>query len=305
MPVYKASKYIYEAVKSIIQQTFSDFELILIDDVGGDNSIDIVKNAFRDERIRIEANRKNMGIAFSRNRGLEIAKGEYIAFMDDDDIAPINRLSMEINYLMDHPEIDAVGGRVCIIDEGGKFVRYSDDTLQNPKFIKASLMFQNPLGNGSMLFKKDVIDKYSLRFRDGCIGMEDYLFWVEFSLIANISNLKEVMLYWRKHDQSETAKSLYELNNKRMEKYTEIQIYALSCNGFSLNDYEKKIVSLMLNEQVNAKCYSILEVRKLYNFFAELINQARDKKMDNAKEIEIACRKQFLKRLEFSEIWNF
>ena len=87
MPVYNAERYIKIAVDSILNQTFKDFELIVIDDKGTDDSIKIVEE-ISDPRIRILHNEKNCGIAFSRNRGITEAKGEYLALMDDDDYAP-------------------------------------------------------------------------------------------------------------------------------------------------------------------------------------------------------------------------
>ena len=94
MPVYNAEKYICQTVESILKQTYTDFELILIDDCGTDKSIDLVKKTYSDTRIKYYRNDKNMGIAYSRNRGLEVATGEFVAFMDDDDIAPLNRLEL-------------------------------------------------------------------------------------------------------------------------------------------------------------------------------------------------------------------
>ena len=98
MPVFNAEKYIKKAIESILEQEESDLELILIDDCGQDSSMEIA-NAIRDDRIRVLKNDKNRGIAFSRNRGLDEARGDYIALMDDDDIAPINRLALEKQYL--------------------------------------------------------------------------------------------------------------------------------------------------------------------------------------------------------------
>ena len=144
MPVYNAEKYIRKSIESILYQTFEDFELVLIDDCGNDKSMEIARQ-FSDERIRIIENADNIGISSSRNRGIKESHGKYIALMDDDDIASEERLKHTYEFLEKNSEFDAVGGRYCEIDENDNMVRISPDPLINPKFVKASLMFYNPM----------------------------------------------------------------------------------------------------------------------------------------------------------------
>lgn len=304
MPVYNAEKYICQSVESILKQTYTDFELILIDDCGTDKSIDLVKKTFSDTRIKYYRNDKNMGIAYSRNRGLEVATGEFVAFMDDDDIAPLNRLELEMKFLEENPDIDAVGGRYSVIDEKGRVTGYSDDTLQNPKFIKACLMFFDPLGNGSMLFRRSTVIDNRIRFREDCYGMEDYLFWIDFSLVGKISNLKDIMLCWRNIEGNETRRCTGEMKSKRAAKFAEIQRYAIEKNGFELSKEDLNILTGMLSEGRFEKIVSKEDVEKLYRVLKDIIGQAKEKDMDNQNEIAVACRKQFSRRLEYSEVWN-
>ncbi len=304
MPVYKAHKYIYTAVESILNQSYSDIELILIDDYGNDDSIEMVKNNFNDDRIKYYYNEKNMGIAYSRNSGIELAKGEYIALMDDDDIAPLNRLKDEVEYLENHPDIDAIGGRYCAIDEDGNVLRYSDDTLQNPNYIKACLMFFDPLGNGSMLFRKRVVEENNIRFMDDCQGMEDYRFWVDFSKYGKITNLKEVMLYWRDVKNNETNRAINDRQNLRKTKFAEIQKYAIASNGLKFTNDELDFITTMLPEGRLNNTASIDDVKRLHQLLVSMAMQARDLGLDNFEEIKVACRKQLSRRLEYSEAWD-
>ena len=304
MPVYKARRYICQAVESVLNQSYSDIELILIDDCGMDDSIKIVKEKTNDERIKYYYNDRNCGIAFSRNRGIEIAEGDYIAFMDDDDVAPLNRLELEMEFLKKHPDIDAVGGRFSLIDEDRNVVGYSDDTLQNPKYVKACLMFYDPLGNGTMLFRRNVVIKHGIRFKDHCCGMEDYMFWVDFSQVASISNLREVMLCWRNIIGNETNRYTTEKKKQRAEKFAEIQKYAIRRNGIVLSKEDEDFLTLMLPEGRFEQIVSENEMMRLYSILKEMVCQARDKRMYNYLEIKTACRKQFSRRLEYSEIWN-
>ena len=305
MPVYNAEKYICKAVESILDQTYSDLELILIDDRGTDDSIELVKKTFSDDRIKYFHNEKNMGIAYSRNHGLEVATGKFIALMDDDDIAPPNRLELGITYLEAHPEIDAVGGRYYTIDENGNVTGFSNDTFQNPKFIKANLMFLDTQVNGSMLFRRDVVIKNNIRYHDDCYGMEDFLFWVDFSLVGTITNLKDFMLYWRNIQGNETTRSRNELKDQRTAKFAEIQKYAIEKNGFVLSEEEMDALTKMLPEGRLNNYVSKEELDVLYRALSSIVKQAKERNLDNYTEINFACRKQFSRRLEYSEYWDF
>src|SRR5690606_29827801 len=108
MPVYNGEKYIKEAIRNILCQTFSNFELVIIDDGSTDSSIEIIQS-IKDRRIRFLKNEKNQGIAYTRNVGLKEAKGEFLAWMDCDDLVEPNRLEIQINYLKNNPEIGICG----------------------------------------------------------------------------------------------------------------------------------------------------------------------------------------------------
>lgn len=302
MPVYNGQEYIGKTIESILSQTYCDFELLIIDDCGSDSSMDIVRSVC-DKRIRIISNERNRGIAYSRNVGIKNAKGKYIALMDDDDLAPLDRLMLEYNFLEEHEEIDAVGGRYCIIDECDNVVEYSPDTLQNPKFLKASLMFYDPIGNGSMMFKKSIVEKNGILFQDGCLGMEDYLFWIDFSRFGNITNLKEVMLYWRHIQGNETNRIFLENAGMRALKFAEIQKYAIKSCGILLNDVDFEFLSRMLPEGRILENAKKEDLKRLYDILCLIIRKADDLHLDFSAEVKIACRKQFSRCLECSEIW--
>lgn len=303
-PVYNSEKYIEKMIDSIMNQTLEDFELILIDDCGNDDTIRIIKEKYKDERIHLVHNDCNMGISYSRNRGIEMASGEYIALMDDDDIAPSDRLEKEYHYLLDHPDIDAVGGRYSVIDEDDNITGWSEDTLQNPKYVRACLMFYDPLGNGTMLFKKNTVIKNGIRFKNHCCGMEDYLFWIDFSKVASISNIKEVMLCWRNINGNETSRFTADRKKQRVEKFAEIQKYAIRRNGIVLSKEDENFLTSMLPEGRFDQIVSKGEMERLYKILKEMVCQAKEKGFDNYLEIRTACRKQFSRRLEYSEIWD-
>ena len=123
MPVFNEEKYIAQAIDSIICQTYSNFEFIIINDGSSDSSIDIIKS-YNDKRIRVIDNGKNIGISQSLNKGINISQGEYIARMDANDIATQNRFEMQINYL-ENNEVTLVGTHHDIINENSVVIGHA------------------------------------------------------------------------------------------------------------------------------------------------------------------------------------
>jgi glycosyltransferase involved in cell wall biosynthesis len=154
MPVYNGEKFLDEVIGAVLNQTFKDFELIIINDKSTDNSLNIInKNAKRDKRIVVLSNKRNMGAQYTRNRGLKIAKGEYIANLDADDVCLSDRFEFQTNYLDNHPNIFMVGGSAIVIDENGNrigvFLKYESSEELRKKLPKTncmifpSLMYRN------------------------------------------------------------------------------------------------------------------------------------------------------------------
>jgi len=123
MSAYNNADYLSQSVNSILNQSFADFELILIDDASSDQSLKIIQDlAFSDSRIKILRNRENLGLTKSLNQGLKIAAGEYIARQDADDLSRPERLAIQCQYLEKHPEIFLCGTSAMLIDEQGEII---------------------------------------------------------------------------------------------------------------------------------------------------------------------------------------
>src|SRR5690554_3918162 len=116
IPVYNCENFIDECLKSILNQTYKNIEVLLVDDGSTDNSVEKIKK-YSDPRIRLIQNERNMGIPYTRNVGLKEAKGKYIAIMDSDDISMPIRIEKQVAYLEQHPEIDAVSSFYIKFDE--------------------------------------------------------------------------------------------------------------------------------------------------------------------------------------------
>lgn len=290
MPLYNAEKYVMSTIQSLLNQTYQDFEIIVVDDCSTDNSVEIIKK-LDDTRIKLYRNSENCGIAYTRNRALELSRGEYIAIMDDDDIAPDYRLMDEVEYLDNHQDVDVISGNTCIIDEAGNVIGMFSQIYRNSGIIKASLMFLNSFGNSTAMIRKKFIDKYHIRYLNDMFGTEDYRFWAECSVHGKIAALDKVMLYWRKHE-NESKRTSECIERKIAIQNT--QKYLLEQYGYVFSEKEYKSFFRLFAEE--ARLESEEDIRELYSLLKNIVQQTKDLKLENYEETKIFCRKIFGKK---------
>ena len=130
VPLYNAEAYIERTLNSILNQTYTNYEILLINDCPADKTIEIA-NTYNDKRIRMIHNVENKGIAFSRNRGIEFSNGEFIALMDHDDLALPERFAKQVAFLEQHKDIDIVGGAT-------QWINTKDQPLMEPTIVSAN-----------------------------------------------------------------------------------------------------------------------------------------------------------------------
>lgn len=211
MPVFNAELYLKQAITSILNQTFKDFEFLIINDGSSDNSVEIIKS-FNDSRIRLVHNEKNLGLVKSLNKGIELAKCEYIARMDADDIAHEERLSMQMEFLDSNKDIDICGSILEEIDTG-KIYNYE----LNHNDIVVEMLFRSPLGHPSVVFRKEIFNKYNLYYKENCYA-EDYQLWFDYKDYIKLANVQKVLLKYRVHN-SKTRFSI--LNNEKQAQHSD------------------------------------------------------------------------------------
>lgn len=217
MPCYNASNYLSEAIGSILNQTYSDFELILINDGSTDNT-ELIVSSFNDNRIKYINNTNNLGLINSLNIGINASRGLFIARMDADDIAHPKRLEIQVKFLKENPYYSIVGSYANIINSVGKRkCRKLKLPVQN-KEIKAELFFQNSFVHPSILMKADVLKKfnYSLDFPIA----EDYFLWVKILENHNAYNLPFFLLDYRIHKNNTSSKNIIIQNESVYKIYT-------------------------------------------------------------------------------------
>jgi glycosyltransferase involved in cell wall biosynthesis len=197
LPVYNGGDHLKEAIESILGQTYSNFEFIILNDGSTDDSEKVILS-YRDKRIRY-AKHKNCGLAGTLNRGLEMSAGKYIARQDQDDISYKDRISKQVEFLEKNESILLLGTHARIFFDDSKKYKVHDHSTR-PSLLKFDLMFDNPFVHSTVMFRRKDIETIGFYNTDRSY-YEDYELWSRFSAKGNVANLNEVLLDYRHHAQ--------------------------------------------------------------------------------------------------------
>jgi len=211
LPVYNGEQYLYETIQSILSQSFSNFELLIVDDGSTDASAKII-HSFHDSRIRILVNSKRLRLSGALNRGFDEARGMYIARMDADDISLPLRLQKQVDFLDKHPKIGMCGTSIEIF--GKKVKKRVDVYPENTDYINTYALFDCPFCHPSVMMRKTMFNKYELRYDGSYYPTEDYELWSRATVLFPTSNLKDILLQYRVHDASMTGADWSEMDKQ-------------------------------------------------------------------------------------------
>ena len=179
VPCYNSSKTLKSTIDTLVNQTYGNFEIILVDDNSTDDTLKIIKELTKtDFRIKYTKNNKEKGVSGSLNTGLELARGTLIARQDSDDLADVNRFSEQVSLLKNNPNIGYCATNINTINEEGKNIK--KNTYRKPVGpIEFEAAFTNPIPNATIIYRNDLIKKYNLQFPNKKTG-EDYNFLLEY-----------------------------------------------------------------------------------------------------------------------------
>jgi len=204
MPVYNGDQYLKEAIDSILGQTFKDFEFLIINDGSTDKSIEIIES-YNDKRIKLIHNEKNMGLIYTLNKGLELAKGKYIARMDADDISLPPRLQKQVDFMDKNKDVGVCG--TWIKTFGDNIISRKNKVPSDNEEIGIALLFNCVIMHPTVIMRKSLLDKYNLRYDEKHKDAEDYGLWVRCIHNFKLANIPEVLLNYRVLNTSITAKA--------------------------------------------------------------------------------------------------
>jgi glycosyltransferase involved in cell wall biosynthesis len=248
LPIYNCEKYIKFAVESILNQTFLDFELLIIDDASTDSTLSIVKK-YQDSRIKLIEKRTNSGYTTSLNLGLKLAKGKYIARMDGDDICFNERFEKQFSFLESNQDVIVCGSSSIIIG--------SDSVVsvpENYELIKLALLRGNCMIHPSVMIRKKTIDDFSITYDSSKEPAEDYDLWVRLAMIGKFHNLQEVLIQYRIHENQ--VSNIQNENQRNISKQTRFKI--LNHLPFSKTDNDISILKKFINYDISIKYNEIV-----------------------------------------------
>jgi glycosyltransferase involved in cell wall biosynthesis len=250
MPAYNAELFIKDSIASILEQTYKNFELLIINDGSTDNTLKIA-GSFNDPRINIVSNKKNLGLNKTLNIGIANAKGKYIARLDADDLAYKHRLKLQIKILEKYEDAGLVASGTEVIDSNGKSRGYSEYCFK-PEEIFYILHFRNCLTHSSVMFSKDLVKMLGGYAEN--IEAEDLELWHKIAGVSKIYFIKKALVKWREYRLSKSAlsantleKSAVRLCQQKVQKITNNK-YKLSLIENIFNIHQGKIGKKILTK---------------------------------------------------------
>ena len=242
LPAYNCMQFLSQTIDSLLNQTFADFELLIINDGSTDDTEQVIKS-YKDARIRYIKNEVNSGLIYSLNKGIDLAAGKYIARIDADDLALPQRLELQKKWLDDHPLTAVVGCTVQMIDEQNKGLGLWKDDQQTTTFkaIKAMMPWENCLAHPSVMIRTELAIQY--KYDGNQQHTEDYDLWLR--MLADgliIEKVPQNLLLYRVHQSSITGSILRKSNPFFKQFNCKRRFLARRIKGGTWGAFESKVL---------------------------------------------------------------
>jgi glycosyltransferase involved in cell wall biosynthesis len=278
MSVYNAEKYLNEAIQSILTQTYTNFEFIIINDGSTDGSLEIIQEYMnKDERI-VVISRENKGLPYSLNEGIDIAKGKYIARMDADDISLPTRFKEQVEFMENNLDIGVCGSWIKVFGENVKTSTTKRPSEHNE--LKTRLLFSVCFAHPTVMIRKDILVSNNLKYNLEYVNSQDYELWNRISEVTKMTNIQKVLLKYRISSNSITSitdsskvklryellsgvftKVLEQLNIKNTEEENKLHFTIGLNERIPKENIDLKILEIYFNK--------IIKANKKVNYFDE------------------------------------
>jgi glycosyltransferase involved in cell wall biosynthesis len=303
LPVYNAELHVEESIKSVLNQTFTNFELIIINDGSTDLSDNKILS-FNDNRIQYIKNDLNLKLIATLNLGLQKARGKYIARIDADDIALPERFAKQVEFLEANPDYGLLGSFA-------KEFGFSSNNIQYPTTdaaIRYAVIYHNPFVHSSVMIRSSILVNYDFMFDVDQIHVEDYDLWIRILSVSKVANLPECLVLYRVHADQISKKHL----NLQLINTSKIQSHYLETLGFD-TFMCNTIISLLNQTHVDINSV-VLFIKKLDYYVSKIQNKEISSRIEtdfrrlskdmllSQKQLEI---KSFLKILGLSKYFTF
>jgi len=261
IPVHNGERYLREAIESMLNQTYRNLEIIIIDDGSTDQTASVA-NRFSDSRIRFINQPVNIGLVATLNNGIQHCSGEFIARMDADDVSEPERIEKQVKFLLEHPDIGLLGTAIRVIAERQRL----RPVYTNPDEIKSRLLYGNPINHPTVMIRTSTLGVH--RYDPSFIHAEDYELWCRMKKTVRLSNLPEALLQYRSHPQQisrtagevqlQTIKRIHEqllhelgldTNEKTLRLHLDIYLKNYRAETVFIREAEMHLLSLIKHNQ--------------------------------------------------------
>ncbi len=290
MAVYNGETYLREAIDSILNQTFTNFEFIIINDGSTDKSLSILKS-YTDNRIILINNEVNKGLIYSLNKGIEIAKGEYIARMDADDICLPNRFSEQLKAFQSQPNTIVVSSNYYLLNNNTLSLI---ETNYTNYALKALLLFTPCFCHPTVMIK-NILKEKNLFYNKEFIHAEDYKLWTDLAFCGDFYNVTIPLLKYRSHPTQISTLN----KNTQLQLSSDIRKKYLYNLGFNLSDQQFKTLNFIGNNEFINQKNTLVEIENCLN---ELINQNNTHKKFDAEQFNKVIFKFWLDSCGYSNL---
>ena len=290
MPVYNTKdEYLRQAIKSILEQSYKDYEFIILNDSPENLHIKEIVSSYQDSRIKYFENEQTLGVAKSYNRLLDLAKGEFIAVMNHDDISQPKRLEKQVDYLENHPEVGLVGTAYKKFGEINRF-----KTIENPKddaAIRALLLFKSSIHHPTSMYRRSLVEEHHIRYKEEYVSLNDRKFYYDIGQYAKLANMSEVLYRYRFHKDMVSKKKKPEIFAEQCDFHTHWFEYA----GIELTEEEKEIFDKYVTKgKCHIKDVSVLE--KIEQVLSKISQENQKHPLVPAQEFSKVCGRYLVKR---------
>ena len=277
LPAYNAEKTIAEAIQSIIEQTYKNWELIIINDGSTDDTENVILG-FEDKRIRYYCNNENKKLIYTLNRGFSLATGKYIARMDADDICFTERFEKQVTFMEKYPDIVVCGTQIEYFGSKSTAYKKLKFPLRNSQ-LKDMLAISTCFAHPSVMIRNSVVKSCCVLYDINYKNAEDYSLWIDLSDYGNFANLNETLLFYRISDTQisqpcnpQTIKSVIACKKKYLKKYMEESFVESLFNNSIDISILKKVKRMTQNKRIWEGCYLSLDKYDIYVFLYYIVS---------------------------------
>lgn len=281
MTVYNGERYIATTIESILNQTYSDFEYLIVNNGSTDKTVDII-GSYNDSRIKLLHNETMLNLAESRNICFQEARGEYLAWIDADDISLPERLEKQVEVMEKYPEVGLCSTDLKCIDEEGAVLGDKGWYQKSPIPLEWKLIWENQIAQPTVMLRKSVVEKHNFRYRQDFPPSEDYDLWCRMALVTHIYRIYDVLLLYRIHSNSTGAKNLSKSYKMALQASSE---YASQVLGNEPPEYYKYLTVFTYRANIPSRYFS---PGKMYTFINSLLVKSAAHWRWDKKQIQAA-----------------